>query len=837
MNRWDEIDTLFQEALDCPPGERAAFLDEACGDAALRREVEALLDASMEASAFLERPAGASAEALWEEAASAPPPPALEGRRIGPYRLDEEIGRGGMAAVYRAERADGAYRQQVAVKLVPPVFQTASLLRRFRAERQILAGLQHPHIARLLDGGVTEDGQPFLVMEYVEGVPIDQFCDAQGLSVEERLELVAAVAVAVQHAHRNLVVHRDLKPSNILVTEDGTVKLLDFGIAKLLDIDAPEAPAQPLTRTGQSLMTPEYASPEQVRGEAITTASDVYQLGVLLYELLAGRRPYRFEKRTPSAVERAVCEHVPQKPSTASAQLQGGDGGDSSKQRSRALRGDLDIIVMKALRKEPARRYVSAGALAVDVKRFLKGLPVQARAATWRYRTRTFARRHRWKMSAAAALVVLMLGSGVLHSLRIARERDRAQRAAEKAEQTLQFMTALFEQANIKGFDGRPDSSRYRAALTLLEPATQQVRRELRAQPAVQAELLHTIGGVYQSLGVHARAEPLLRRALRLRQSVHESSHRDVGISLHAYGVLKYNRGQRDSAAVYFQRAVVAHRAASATSNAHLAQSLRWQAQAVDYPVRDSVFDVALHALRAVHGPRSLPVADALDLFAQGYDASRGRRRPNRMLRTALSIYRERGAGRGLRAAGALNTLGLRLQYEKPNEAVRLIRSALGIHRDSLGAGHPTTNSIQNNLAAVLYEQGRYEEAAPLFREVLSWCRAMLPPESWKTANTLYWYGRNALAQQHYPEAEAMLREALAIFRRTNGASYFKTMLSQHYLGRSLLVQRRVEEAEPLLRKSYEALKEKYGSRHSYVEETRRGLAALRDAQGGRAGR
>src|SRR5215470_5019015 len=401
---WPLVKDVFQAALDRPPEERAAFLDSACaGDDALRREVESLLVAQREAGAFLSRPA------------ALPAPPELEGRRVGPYRVLGPIGRGGMGVVYRAVRDDDVFRKTVALKVVAGG-ASAEHLRRLAHERQILGRLQHPNIATILDGGTTDEGQPYLVMEYVEGEAIDAYCAARGLGTRERLEMFRTVCSAVQYAHQNLVVHRDLKPQNVLVTPDGQPKLLDFGIAKLLaaGVDPDETP----TATLLPMMTPEYASPEQVRGEAVTTASDVYSLGVVLYELLTGARPYSVRTGSLQEIVRVVCDTQPAVPSAAAPQAHG-------------VRGDLDTIVLKALRKEPARRYASAQELADDLRRYLEGRPVLARKDTVGYRVGKFVGRHRVGV-AAAALVAASLVGGLVTTLRQARIAEANRLRAER---------------------------------------------------------------------------------------------------------------------------------------------------------------------------------------------------------------------------------------------------------------------------------------------------------------------------------------------------------------------------------------------------------------------
>ncbi len=411
---WARIKAIFCDALERPEPERAAFVAQACAGARhLEREVQSLLasHARADAEAFIERGVGSSGDAAWV------------GRRLGPYRIESVLGHGGMGSVFRAVRDDDAFRKAVAIKVVRRGLDPA-LVSRFRAERQILAGLDHPGIARLIDGGTTDDGLPYLVMDFVEGEPITGYAEAHGLTVRARLALFRAVCAAVEYAHRNLVVHRDLKPSNILVTADGAPKLLDFGIAKLLAVEPREL--EP-TITMLRPMTPEYASPEEVRGLAVTTASDVYSLGVLLCELLTGERPYELGTRDPMEMARIVATTEPARPSVLAARR--------ADERWRAqLEGDLDTIVLAALRKEPERRYGSVAQLSDDVLRYLDGRPVSARPDTFGYRAGKLVARNRGVFAAAAALLLSLVGGIVATAwqARVARrERARAERRFE----------------------------------------------------------------------------------------------------------------------------------------------------------------------------------------------------------------------------------------------------------------------------------------------------------------------------------------------------------------------------------------------------------------------
>ena len=435
--RYKQVMQIVDQLLDRPVEERAAILDLYCnGDDDLRRAVEQLLNQQSSLTGFLEH---SPLEALTQAATDS-----MIGRRIGPYRVVAAIGRGGMGAVYKAVRDDDEYKTEVAIKLIKRGMDTDYILRRFRNERQILANLNHPNIARLLDGGTSDDGLPYFVMECIEGRPIDDFCNEQALPTSARLALFRTVCAAVQHAHQNLVVHRDLKPSNILITTDGTPKLLDFGIAKLLQSDEDRS-ATALTATELRVMTPDYASPEQVSGASITTVSDVYSLGVVLYELLTGQRPYRFKSKSPEEVARVICEEEPPRPSRVATRSEppASAGGSSQPATDSAakhppayaggsdLRGDLDAIVMMALRKEPERRYASIEQLSEDIRRYLDGLPVNAHADSFSYRAAKFVSRHRAGAFAAAVIVLLLVGgiAATTWQAQVARrERARAER-------------------------------------------------------------------------------------------------------------------------------------------------------------------------------------------------------------------------------------------------------------------------------------------------------------------------------------------------------------------------------------------------------------------------
>jgi serine/threonine-protein kinase len=588
----DRLEQLFQAALLHPPPEREAFIRAACpDDPTLCAELLSLLQADLEAEQdpdLLQQPLPELQEAF--EPADEQDDP----RQVGPYVLIRRLGRGGMGTVHLARR-ERPFKQYVALKLIHASLDAEPALLRFDMERQILASLNHPNIARLLDGGVTDDGLPYFAMEYVEGLPLTQYCDQHRLAIEDRLRLFQRVCHAVHYAHQNLVLHRDLKPSNILVTQQQVVKLLDYGIAKLLN-PALSPVEMPVTMTGMQVLTPEYASPEQVRGEVLTTASDVYSLGVILYELLTGHRPYRLAKHSPLEMLQLVCEQPVVRPSTMASQIETLEQPDGSRLKitpetvsqaraagtgerlRRRLRGDLDNIVLMALRKEATRRYGSAEQLGQDIEHFLTGEPVEAHRDTRWYRIRKFVRRNAIETVAALSVVVsLMLGmGGAFWQASEARlERDRASDALLQAEQALTqsgavttFLMGLFEASDPRQALGEAITAR-----VLLERGIERAE-QLSDQPIVQSALLRVVGRVYFSLGQYAKARPVLERALAIRRDLHGGAHADVTESLNDLGELLHRSGSYLEARKYYKEALELQRALLDPNDPAIARTL-----------------------------------------------------------------------------------------------------------------------------------------------------------------------------------------------------------------------------------------------------------------------
>lgn len=788
--RWQQIKPLLDAALRLEREERAAFLEQACGgDATLRQEVERFLARAEEGEA-LERP-------VLESLAGAE-----VGSRIGAYRIQGELGRGGAGTVYLATRDDAEYHKRVAIKVLSWGAEFGDIVRRFRKERQIVAGIEHPNVARLLDGGSTEDGRPYFVMEYVEGSPIDRYCDSRRLSVRERLQLFLGVCSAVDLAHRNLVVHRDLKPGNILVTSDGVPKLLDFGIAKLLGPDPSAGPSE-ATEPDARAMTPEYASPEQVRGDPITTASDIYSLGVLLYELLTGHRPYRLRSRQLPEIARAICEDEPIPPSAAAALTEERpDSGGSIRQvtpetvsraRSegpwglrRRLEGDLDSVVLMALRKEPQRRYGSVGQLAEDVQRVLEGLPVRARKATLAYRTSRFLRRHTLAVAAAVA-VALSLAS---LSMVAVWQRDRARKEAVRA-----AAISAFLKETLGSGDPALKGGRAVTVAEVLGRAVGRIDASFPDDPETAGELKYTLASTYSHLGLYDEAKQLLRSSLDL---------------------LARARGESDSSLIPPLDSLAAVRAEQG-----------------DDEEAERLYERALELARAF-GHDNAVEARILGHLATVYSRRRHYGAAEHLLGRALTIEQKVWASDPAKLAEPLNNLAaVYANTGRYAEAEALLRRSLALRERELGPEHPTVATVRANLGAVALGLRKYAEAEPLIERALEAEERVLGREHPSLARTRGLLGRLYLEQGRHAEAEAQIRSSLEATeaRRGPDSPLVSAMLGD--LGRIQLARGRYAEAEAALRRSLELAETRPGLSEPDRARLLSGLAEL----SGRTGR
>ena len=776
--RWALIDAVFADALERPDEERRGWLVERCGDdEALRSEVERLLALDDRVpSGWLSSTQGASVAGIRR--------PVTE--RIGPYRLIRPLGRGGMGTVYLARRED-TYRQDVALKIIRGGFVGDALRQRFELERQVLARLEHPNIARLYDGGTTDDGHPYLVLERVDGVPIDRFADARRLTIVQRIELLRDVCAAVSHAHRNLIVHRDLKPSNILVTEDGSVKLLDFGIAKLLAPEVHDAP-QALTRTSARPMSPRYASPEQIRGELITVGTDVYALGVLGYELLSGVSPLQPEDPSPFALERATLEQTPRPLSAATTADPGeiaAQRGSTPKEVRNALRGDLDAIFAKALRKRPAARYASVDALAADLDRHLHRRPVRARRGTVRYRTFTFLRRHQVGVAVAGAIFLV----ASLAVAAIAREGRRAALERDRAREVSDLLVEMFEVSRPDGGFGEGLTARQALAMS-----AERIRRDDTKTATSQAILLDTLGQIHGDLGLTDEAAVLFQEASSLLDAVGGGDPADRASILNGLARLDGERGLYDQAETAYREALELVPGDSRDMREQRAEALS-----------------GLAKIRWHHG--DLSDAEAL-------------------LHQALALRRETFGARHRFALTNLSDLAhLVILDGRLDDGEALAREALELRRQSLGEGHPDLAFSFDDLGALAYRRGRFADAAEHHRASLSIRRKLLPTDSPDLANGCYALARSLQAGGHLAEAEALLVEALDILGRAHPDGHPLTANTLNELAILLGKQRRFEESTSRFEASLAMRQRVLGDDHPDVAQSHYSLAnVLHDA-------
>lgn len=815
-DRWERIESLCWRALRRPPPERSVYLEQACaGDDRLRREVEELLGQLEDAPSFLEEPL----VRIPDEAAPASAP-----TYVGPYRLVRPLGRGGMGEVYLAVHEAEELELPVAVKVVRRGLDAETAVRRFRVEQRILASLRHPHIARLLDAGVTDEGRPFFVMEYVDGTPLDDYADARRLSLDRRLALFCKISGAVQHAHQNLVVHRDLKPGNILVTEDGEPKLLDFGIGKILaGGDAPRA--VPTTRPGERPLTPEYASPEQLRREPVGAASDVHGLGILLYELLTGHHPFRAGGRSVEDVERAILEEEPDPPSTAVARPVPGlaaagaeavSVGELAERRRtdprtlrRRLTGDLDTIVLKALRKEPLRRYGSAAALEEDVRRHVEGLPVRARSATLTYRAGRFLKRHAWAVATAAVVVLALLGTSVVthvQSQRVARERDRA----------LEVRGFLLEMFGAAGADRAADSV---TARQLLDRQADLLESAYGGRPELRAEMMHVLAEGYERLGLYERALPLAQGALELRREVLGPRDAEVGATLATLGWIHRQRGEPEEARPLLTEAVSILRDAGSSERDRLGRALNDLGALLDgqgeRETAERVLREALALRTELLGPEHRSVGVTANnlmalLYRKGdYDGSvEMGRRALRALRGSVGADHQRTIIVQNNLAAVAAAMG------DLEEAERQYRDLLERQSRLQGRGHPVTIGVMLALATVNRDAGRTEEARDLAEEALGRAEERLGPDHPEVADALGLLGTLARSRGEFSEGRRHLRRALSIQRRTRGEEHAEVGETLALLAGLARAEGDLEEAERRYREAVDVYEASAGPDH-----------------------
>ena len=764
---WQRVSELFEKAFDIDPSAREAWISEHCaGDAELESALRNLIaaDDSANSQEFLDTPVP-----------TADPDLIAANQKFGPYRLLRLLGQGGMGEVHLAERADGVFEQRVALKLVP--HPTPGLIQRFVQERQILARMEHPNIARLLDGGIGEHGVPYFAMEYVEGMPISRYVAERQLDVVATLKLFLHVCDAVQYAHRNLVVHRDLKPSNIFVAADATPKLLDFGVAKVLsttDVD----PAHTATR----VFTPDYAAPEQLMGLPVTTATDVYSLGVVLYELLTGVKPFSFNRKTaPDQATERMDVSAPSASRSASI--------DS--QRRRQLRGDLDRIVLTMLAREPERRYGTVEAMSNDIRRFLGGLPIAARGDSASYRLRKFVRRNRIAI-AASLLVATALVSATIVS---ARQAHRANLQAQRAETVKAFLVGVFNVVNPDENGGESISAR-----KLLDNGVARVDSEMASQPALHAELTDMFGNLYFDIGDEKRAEELLKRAVELSEhldddpTLYPKSLTDLGQMERRRG--DYANALAHDAAARDRANALGRKDLAIDARRELAESLEAKG---DFPGAETELRAILTDDTALRGEADKEIGLDLHNLALLLDETDHRDEAAKLYERALGIARATHSQMSTAVATILNDYALLLQNNSDFAgAERMMRQALAIHIKVEGPDHPQTIESLNNLATILNGEGRFDESMVILQQALDARRRIYGSHHQTVAVSLNNIAMPEFSHGKFEDAERHLREAVAIWTETKGGDNPDTVRGLRNLAAVERAQEKFGDAEAL---------------------------------------
>lgn len=783
------VQACFDEAVGLTAGERQSYLERHCPPH-LRDEVESLLAADQSSARVLERPLLGT----WVLS--------KEDRSLRGYEIGECIGEGASSRVFRALRTDGSGRA-VAIKYFRYPVAGDEVGQRWEIERRALGSLRHPNIAALLDGGVTKGGRPYLVLELVEGVPIDEYCKLHGLTARERIELFLPVCRAVHYAHQNLIVHRDLKPSNILVDQRGTPKLLDFGIAKLL---GPESDGLLTTATAMRPMTPMYASPEQFRGDRITTATDVYSLGVVLCRVITGSVPYS-SAGTRRELERVVTTEPPLRPSSLLS---------DDRRRRIEMTGDFDNIILMALRKEPDRRYGSPLALADDLQRYLEGRPVRAHRDSLAYLAGKFIRRHSAVVAGLAAALVLLVGFLVtlaLQATRLAEERDEAQRQRDKAQAGIEFLNEVFQLSNP---NMQSDTEAF--ARMVLDRSVERVVADLAAQPDMQAALLHAAGVVFRNIGLPDRSAELLEQAVARAGEAHGQDHHDVVAYRRSLGLVRAAQGDYEEAARLLGEVLSSQERMEQPDPNALAQT-RYALGTVlrdlaDYDAAQPLLEQALEHRRRTHGDDDPGVAEALGALARLH------------LQRGQLAEAEEGFVEALRIARLVDDSGplvfmalddlavLELTAGRFDAAEAHFKEVLGLGEKLYSPGHPMLIDALNDLGVLYGMQGRLDESETLLRDVLDRRRMTLGERHPAVAESWVNLGRLLKERGQFDEAERCYRTGLDIYRESFGDVHATVAQTLNNLGVLLLERGRHAEAEPHMREALNVRLALFGTAH-----------------------
>ncbi|MDZ7715833.1 MAG: serine/threonine-protein kinase [Balneolaceae bacterium] len=840
QQKWKKVNEIVDTALELKGQQRDTFIEKKCkDDEALKSEVTRLLE-SIEQSGtegFLENtkdfPGHLAADFSKEEQESAS---SLVGKTIDQYTITKLIGHGGMGSVFLAERADEAYNRPIALKVMRRGMDTPSNVARFERERNILANLDHPNIARLLDGGVTEAGLPYLVMEYVEGISLLDYCDSKKLNIDKRLSLFKEVCQAVKHAHTNATIHRDLKPSNILVTDEGNVKVLDFGIAKLLEPEDPESTLLQ-TRTGARMLTLGYAAPEQLESKAITTATDSYTLGILLYELLVGVHPFDMDDKDLTQIEQIIRSKEPSLPSNKFSNLPTETQKKLARKRNttaaailKLLSGDLDAIVIKALRKEPESRYSSAEQLLEDLQRREQNLPVIAREDTFRYNSSKFIRRHKTGISVAAGFLLLIIGFTVFYTWQITEERNKARIEAQKAEEVTEFLTRIFEGSNpsVPKSDSIP-------VRHFLETGVKRIN-EIEEQPEVKAALMTTMGRVYSNLGQYERSDTLHEEALKLSKKIYKDPHEDLAKS---YVMMAVNEKELDNFAAaesLYKKGInilekLGNRpdslySSSLSNLALLYEEIGEHQKAIPFHKKA----VALDKKNYPEGHEKIGIS--LNHLAVAQDKNGNFQKALKNYEKALKILKNQLGNDHQRTA--ITTHNIAILYRNLgmiDRAMPMMKEALKMKKAIYGNEHIVVVSSLAGMGHLYRETGQIEKSISSFKKTLDIVSNTHGDSSMYSGIMMFSLGATYLQDGSFSKAEQLFRKSIHILERVLGPEGSYLAIPKHMLGKVFLKQEKLSEAQNEFRETKSILIKHYETSHPYYAGLMKSLGRLKIAQ------
>lgn len=838
-NIWTGIKTIFFKAVELDDKEREVYLNDVCKTPELKKEILTLIFAHHKSENFLE-------DSIIPYKPISDNSNLFIGKTFGKYKIDKLIARGGMGLVYLGLR-DDEVKQKAAVKIINPGVSSSTVIKRFQAERQTLANLNHPNISKLLDGGITDDGIQFLVMEYIEGSPIDEYCDKNNLSIKERLGIFLKVASVVQYAHQNLVVHRDLKPSNILITKDGEPKLLDFGIAKILSPD--EKRIETITQQGMWNLTPEFASPEQIKGESITTSSDVYSLGIVLYKILSGHNPYKIKSMFPADISKIITNTEPIKPSEIVIKKYNEDSNeigesknpaissnieDTNEKIHKRLKGDLDKIVSMAIRKEVSRRYSSVEHFAEDIKRYLNYRPVKAHQDSLAYRTKKFLRRNKTIVIPASIIFILInLGlAGVLWQGYIAaEERDIAKLEADKSNRIKSFLLEM-----ISSPDPIKDGSEVKV-IDVITDASQKLSNELRGYPQIEAEIRTMLANTYQNLGVFDSAETELLKADLITKKVFGNQSVESASSLKSLALIYHYKGDYEKAEKYFKESLALLKSIETTPSFQSALIIdaygTFVADQGDIEKSEKLTEEALKIAESIKGSEDHEVAMIKNNLATSYHSLNKLDNAEKLYNESLRVFRKHFGNYHLRVSSSLNNLAfIHIYKEDHQKALPLLKESLEIKRTILGDSHPDLIQPYSNVGSTFLNLGIYDSAEIFMKKSIDVGLKNYDSENISLSRTYMWYGRVLDGMQNFKKSVYYLEKSYFIRKRELGAQNKMTLACQSLLGQTYLNSGNYADAENHLIGSYYGLKAVTKNESESIQKTLESIVELYNKTG-----